>query len=455
MRGRIWVLSLLILALLMSACGGATTPAPTGTSDGSTEQPAAQSVAESGKTTLRFWSHQNPAFIAANDALIAKFETEYPDVDVVYEQFPYDIFIQTLQTSMPAGTEADVIEMFGTWVCSYAQGGRLAPLPEDVISRAEAADLMYEAPLGGYTCDGELYGLPNEFNLEVGGVLVNPAHFEEAGLTYPPQWQSFDDLMTNAVALTQNEGGQMSRSGFHFVTGDGIAFLFLEGILEQGGQYINGPESPDDYFNFDSAEALSTVQWMINLVEQGVVDPVIFNTDSNWVGDAFFNGQVSIGFVGSWAAASGLTSYPDMEFDYLLVPPIFGSEYKFAADSGWGKVVSTNAKNKDLAWEFARFMTVNRENAVTWNEMTGTIPALKAPVEDGSIVDGLPWIESVLPILGGGEFLGPVLDRDQLFGDIVYENILAALQGLMTAEEAVQAIDAEADEMAAEILANQ
>src|SRR5690606_22869127 len=127
MQRKLWLPLLLALTLLLGACGSGATPA---TTEGGGEAAAEESVAESGKTILRFWSHQNPAFIAANETLIEKFEAEHPDVDVVYEQFPYDIFIQTLQTSMPAGTEADVIEMFGTWVCSYANGGRLAPLPE-------------------------------------------------------------------------------------------------------------------------------------------------------------------------------------------------------------------------------------------------------------------------------------------------------------------------------------
>ncbi|GIV77995.1 extracellular solute-binding protein [Litorilinea aerophila] len=454
MRLRFWLSTLVILSWLLGACaGGATPAAPTG--GGETAGSEAPSSGTE-KITLRFWSHQNPAFIAANETLIQLFEEAHPDVDIVYEQFPYDVFIQTLQTSMPAGTEADVIEMFGTWVCTYANGGRLAQLPEDIVAAAELRDLMYEAPLGGYTCNGNLYGLPNEFNLEVGGALVNPKLFEEAGLPYPPQWQTMDDLIADAVALTKVENGQMTQAGFHFVTGDGIPFLLFEGILEQGGQYINGPETPGDYFNLDSPEALDTVRWMVNVVQdRGVIDPVLFNGESNWVGDAFFNGQVAIGFVGSWAAAEGLINYPDMEFDYVRVPPLFGDTYHFAADSGWGKVVSVNTQHPDLAWEFARFMTLERDNAETWNKMTGTIPALKAPVEERTILDKVPWIEAVLPILGGGEFLGPVLDRDQLFGDIIYPHVLSALQGVETAEEAVQAIDDEADEMAEQILSTQ
>ncbi|MCL4830533.1 MAG: hypothetical protein KJZ95_24465, partial [Caldilinea sp.] len=83
------VVLMVVVALLVAACApGAPAAAPSG------EQPA------TGKITLRLWSHQNTAFIQANEAIIAKFMEQNPDIEVKYEQFAYDQFIQALQTSM-------------------------------------------------------------------------------------------------------------------------------------------------------------------------------------------------------------------------------------------------------------------------------------------------------------------------------------------------------------------
>lgn len=168
------VVTLLLLALtmLVAACSAAEAP-QAADSDGSGE--AGEEVIE-----LRLWQHQNPAFIAANEELIRRFEEEHPNVTIKLESFEYDVLIQTLQTAMPAGNEADIIEMFGSWVCSYAD--RLAEMPDSILSYNEAQDIFYAAPLDGYYCDGKLYGLPNEFNIENGAVLVNPAMFAEAEL---------------------------------------------------------------------------------------------------------------------------------------------------------------------------------------------------------------------------------------------------------------------------------
>lgn len=428
------VIWMVVLAMVVSACGGgAPAAAPTGGE-------------ASGKTVLRVWSHQNPSFIQANETVIAKFMEQNPDIEVKYEQFEYDQFIQALQTSMQAGTEADIIEMFGSWVCSYAAGGRLAEVPLDVMSYTEAQELFFAAPLDGYYCDGKLYGLPNEFNLEVGGALVNPALFEGKDVSYPPTWDTMDTLREQAARLSEFDGDTMVRAGFHFVGGDGLPFLLLEGILEQGGAYF---AEDGRHFNFDTPEAIATIQLLMDMVQKDkLVDPVLFNAEANQPYDGFFAGVVASSFIGSWAAGQGLVNYPDFKFDYVNTPVLFGTQRKYAADSGWGKVVSANSANQEAAWKLVQFMTAEQANAVTFNGITGTIPALKALVENPQeLLAKAPWVEPTFKLLPDGQYLGNVSDRDKLFYDIIYPAILQALQGSMTAEQAAQTIHAQANEM--------
>ena len=118
------------------------------------------------------------------EALIAAYEAEHPNVDIQLENFDYELYLQTLQTAMPAGEEADILQLFGTWTSQYYE--RLAPVPADVMTIEEAEKIFYAAPIGGYIVDGKLYGMPQEFNMEYGGVLVNKTMFEAAGIPFPP-----------------------------------------------------------------------------------------------------------------------------------------------------------------------------------------------------------------------------------------------------------------------------
>ncbi|MBE0696689.1 MAG: extracellular solute-binding protein, partial [Anaerolineaceae bacterium] len=176
----------------LSAVVAACTPAPAAQPAGETPQAQAPSGE---KKTLRLWSHQNPSFVAVNETLVKKYTEANPNVEIKYENFDYGQFITTIQTSMAAKTEADVMEMFGSWVQNYAKGGTLAVVPDLILNYEKAKQLYYAAPLDGYVWEGKLYGMANEYNLENGAVLTNQRLFEEAGITFPPAWKSWEDLV--------------------------------------------------------------------------------------------------------------------------------------------------------------------------------------------------------------------------------------------------------------------
>jgi ABC-type glycerol-3-phosphate transport system substrate-binding protein len=101
----------ILIILLLTACGG---------------------KADDGKSVIRMWVHTNNAFISGYEPLIAAYEAEHPDVDIQLENFDYELYLQTLQTAMPAGEEADILQLFGTWTSQYYE--RLAPVPADVMA---------------------------------------------------------------------------------------------------------------------------------------------------------------------------------------------------------------------------------------------------------------------------------------------------------------------------------
>ncbi len=416
------ILALLItLVFVLTACGGGK---------------------EAGPTVVRMWVHTNNAFISGYEPLIAAYEAEHPDVDIQLENFDYELYLQTLQTAMPAGEEADILQLFGTWTSQYYE--RLAPVPADVMTVEEAQQTFYAAPIGGYIVDGVLYGMPQEFNMEYGGVLVNKTKFEAAGLAYPPQWQTLEDVLADAVALAQtDEAGMMSTAGFHFTSADPISASFLAGIRQRGGDYWNADQSG---FTFNTPEARAQLEWMASIVEAGAVDPVVFNDSTNFVIDAFFQGKVGIGYIGTWAIAEGQANFPDFtdEWDYFYLPPVAGDPV-FVADSGWGLMVSPNSENQDIAWDFVKFVTANPGNATQWNIASGTIPAMPAVAESTEIAEAMPWIPKALDILPFGQYLGNMPDRDLVMYEIIYPHILNALQGVETIDQALEAIDTEAN----------
>src|SRR5215211_545464 len=151
-----------------------------------------------GKLNVTWWSPNNPAFVAANVEMINRFQAANPDINIVYQYFPYDVLISKLQAGYNSRTVADMQQMFGTWVTDYAAFGLLDPVPANLAEGY--TDRFYEAAYGAYGYNGQFYGMPKENNLENGCMLVNRTVLEEVGVTdQPATWQ---DLIDNAVKAT-------------------------------------------------------------------------------------------------------------------------------------------------------------------------------------------------------------------------------------------------------------
>ncbi len=442
MNKRSWILTmglLFIMGLFLTACGGdSDQPAESGQSD----QPA-----QSGEAVeIRVWAHQNEGFNKGIEAIADKYMAAHPNVTITLEVFDYDTYIQTLQTSIPAKTEADVMQLFGSWVCSYADGGNLAEVPADVITLDKAQEEIFAAPLGGYNCGDKLYGIPEEFNIEYGAVLVNTQIAADAGIeNVTDGWADWDAFIADASAMVGLQDGIMTRAGYHFTASDAIPATFYSLILQNGGQYLS-----DDTFSVNTPEGEAALTFMKRLVDEGLVDPVLYNDESNWVGDSYFEETSAIGLVGPWVIPDYAGDYPDTAVNTQYVPlPYFGDEPAFVAASGWGLTVSDNSQVQEAAWDFVKFATLDAENALSWNLSSGTLPALKANAT-GNAADNLstefPYFAPFLDILQYAQPEGAFPDRDLVWYEITYPRILNFLQGNLSMAETLETIDREVNE---------
>jgi multiple sugar transport system substrate-binding protein len=397
-----------------------------------------------GKLNITWWSHNNPAFVAANLEMIDRFQAENSDVNVVYQYFPYDIFISKLQAGYNSGTVADIQQMFGTWVTQYSAFGLLDPLPANLSEGM--ADRFFEAAIGAYGRDGLYYGMPKEYNLENGSMLVNPALLEEAGVTETPA--TWDALMEDAVAATKyDDQGRITQAGFLMAGNDAITFLFLAMILQQGATYW-----ADDgvHVNFQTEAAQNAWQAETDIwTKYHVEDETSIPNESRFV--VFFQGKGAMCMVGPWAIAVGQADYPDLEFDYVNMPTFAGDEYRFAAESGWGEVVNANApaENKEAAWRFIDFMS-QPDNARDWNLATYTIPSVKALLDDPAILEAAPLLQASFNVLPYGQWIGPVQDRDRFFRSI-HDAFTAVGLGQMDAPSALLQAEQQINQMIDEV----
>ena len=216
--------------------------------------------------------------------MINRFQAANPDINIVYQYFPYEVLISKLQAGYNSGTVADMQQMFGTWVTQYAGFGLLDPVPANLSEGM--ADRFFEAAIGAYGLNGQYYGMPKEYNLE------NGSHAGQSGAPRggrgnrtPATWQ---ELMDNAVKATKyDDQNRITQAGFLMAGNDAITFLFLAMILQQGATYW-----ADDgvHVNFQTDAAKKAWQDETDIVTKyHVEDETSLPTSDRYV--VFFQGK--------------------------------------------------------------------------------------------------------------------------------------------------------------------
>ncbi len=399
------------------------------------------STEEKGKTNVTWWTHNNTAFVEANKQLMQKFEQENPDIHIVYQYFPYDVYVRKLQTGYRSGSVSDVQQMFGTWVTEYARNGLLDQVPDNMATNMK--ERFWEPATGAYQWQDKFYGQPKEYNLENGGMLVNPKLLADGGVAAAPKtWQ---ELVDDGAKLTKHDGKKVTQSGFAFINGDSVTFLFLSMILQQGATYW-----ADDKVHVDFSTDAAKKAWQD---ECALTTKYNLDNTQSYTGDTyelFFRGAAAMAMRGPWVIAVGKEQFPEFKFRYDPMPTYAGTEMKFAAESGWGEVVNKKAKPeiKQAAWKFIDFMHKD-ENLRAWNIATFTVPSLKSLQNDPQILQVAPDLKTSFAVLPSGQWVGPVQDRDrfwQTVTDAFTNTALGRKQPLDALKEAEKQINAMIDE---------
>jgi raffinose/stachyose/melibiose transport system substrate-binding protein len=137
-----------------------------------------------GKVTLRFLTHNDPAQTAFDEALIAAFEAENPDITVTREFGPDSAQADNyVKTQLSTGVTADLF--------TYNSGALLQALNPDStlvdLSQEPWMDTVsdrYKAVVSG---ENGIYGAPNG-TVQAGGIVYNKKVYADLGLSVPTSW---------------------------------------------------------------------------------------------------------------------------------------------------------------------------------------------------------------------------------------------------------------------------
>jgi len=305
------------------------------------------------KTTITFanWASAEGTTREVIDKVIADFEAEHPDIDVVSESISFSEIARQLVLRARSGNPPDVSQISGNDTILLASTGALEPL--DGYITPELSKNIKPGALNGLTVDGKLIAFP--WNQSPAGLWYNKKLMEAAGLDPNSPPKTIDELTADLEAIKKSEPDVIplgiDTTNRAFALTSNWPWMQTFGAVPVG-ENATGANTP---------EMKAYLTWLRKLAQEGLMDPgrkigefrplaaqdkVAFHWDQVLLQGVIqgANGMSDDDFYKTW----GVTTLP------------VGSEGKpHSFEGGHQLIMFANSAHKEAAWQFIEYLATN------------------------------------------------------------------------------------------------
>lgn len=343
------------LALVLAACGGS--ESDTNTDSTSSDQTDPTSI----EAELTWWDTADPTNEGPTyEALIEKFNEEYPNITINYESVPFGEAQNKFKTAAEAGSGApDIMRAEVAWVPEFAAAGHLYAL--DGTALLEDNNFL-ETPLSSNVYDGKTYGVPQV--TDTLGLMYNKELFEKAGITEAPTtWEEVGEAAEALESKAEVDGLYINNGGY----------FLLPFIYGEGGDLL---DTEAETILVDSPESVAGIKTAQDLVKSGAATKPDANDSYGTMMTLFKEGKVGMIINGPWETAA-MSDDPNFGgFENLGVAPVpAGSAGAGAPVGGHNYVIYSgmDESKADAAIAFVNFMASAESQAFAAEEL-GVLP---------------------------------------------------------------------------------
>lgn len=297
----------------------------------------------SGKAEITYaiWdSNQEPGIRKIAD----KFEEKNPNIKVKIDVVNWDAYWTMLEAGATGGTLPDTFWMHSNEIYRYGSNDMLLNLDNYLKESKEVKLSNFPDGLNEiYNIKGVQYAIPKDYDTI--GLWYNKKMFDEAGLSYPDASWDWNKLKEAAKKLTKADGSQ---------------YGFLAPLHNQEGYYNfvyqnNGTiVTKDKKSGYDDPKTVEALKFYTSFVKEKLSPSI---TEDKKRLEAMQNGQVAMGYFGSWnLSVFNENDYLRKNFDVAVLPK--SNEGKQATIfNGLGNAISAKTKNPDAAWKWVEFLS--------------------------------------------------------------------------------------------------
>ena len=328
------------------------------------------SLAAQAGTTLTVASF--PSFDEAVKVAIPEFKKKYPDVEIKLVSLAYPDHHTAMTTALATGTKLpDVMAVEIGFIGKFAESGGLEDLgaaPYNAMQyQKQFARFTYPQAMSGL---GKLAAIPADIG--PGALFYRKDLLDKAGVTEAELTKTWDGFVEAGKKVTAATGAYMIdnavelkdiyiRSGLK--DGEGIYF-------DKGGKVL--VDSPRFQKAFELAKAARVAG----------IDGKIGAWSNEW-GEGFKRDKIATQMMGAWLGGH-LASWlaPDTKGNWRSAQLPNGA---FASWGGSFYAIPKKAENKQLAWEFIKYMTLDKEQQLRAFRALDAFPSLIAAQDDAFV----------------------------------------------------------------------
>lgn len=405
-------------------------------------------TAQDDTITLDLWFNSDEVLDRYNEAVIAAFEEQYPNVDIVYSPYANEVYKTALQVAIGSDDPPDIFfNWAGDDTFRLVREGHLV----DLTPYAEEFgwyDAISPAALDAFAQDGKLYAGP--YSQEVKYVYYNLSIFEEQGIEIP---QTFDELL--GVCQTLREAGITPMAFGNQERWEGVHYLTIFNQKMAGEDTIlrdYSLESPEGELFTDVGYVLA-FQRLLDMQDAGCFQDAPNSTTPDAAAALFYLEQTAMYYQGTWLVQSLMQNDFEGKYGMFRMPPMTDPDAKgnqnYVLLGPNGLEVSSKTAHPDAAAQFVDFY-VSQESQSMLVEMTGRIPSRSDAVDP----DTAPWhmlfvANDLAEAEGAVSWLDVVLENR--VSEVYLNAIQEVLSGTMTPEDAVAAVRDEALKVKADL----
>ncbi len=368
--------------------------------------------------------------------IVESFIAENPDIEVQVDEAPWSDFKSKLKVQMTSDNIPNVFITDSGYAASLAEMGAVADL-KDYIAKDLNADDYSAALFGGTDSKGVVYGVPHGLNAL--GLFYNKTLFDEAGIEYPTEDWTFEDLYAAARKLTKDTDGDGETDVYGYNYGTNVTEGWLPLVLAKGGAPLNEDKTKS---NFEDPKTIEGLELLRTPQVEGFAPTLEWATAQGGI-SAFYQGKLAMMLTASGNVKAINSNAPEgFDWDVQMVPKGWdGNRHAVYVPNYWQISAKSDQAHRDAAWKWIKHYMSETSQKRVGEEFLAGFPihneALKAMAEKGSKPANLMAFNK--GINDGGVTLYENGKYEE-WRPMVDETAAKIRQGLITAEDAAKEI---------------